>query len=92
MTRSAGGAALLRRSVSIFSAAITLVALPWAVALGAEPAGSPATGGDPRSPGQGPGLVGDPVFAIGLVLAVGIAALLLTLAYVRLTERPRDPH
>jgi hypothetical protein len=48
---------------------------------------TPATGGDPRSPGEGPGLVGDPVFAIVAVLAVGVASLILTLAYLRLTDR-----
>ncbi len=57
-----------------------------AVALGASP--SPNAGaGDPRSSGQGPGLVGDPLFAIVGVVAVGLAALVLTLAYVRITGR-----
>ena len=59
------------------------------VALTAAAESSPATGGDPRSPGQGPGLVGDPLFALGAVLAVATLSLVLTLAYVRLT-RPRD--
>jgi hypothetical protein len=85
-TRGIGAAATL-----LLVLVLALVLAP-VTALAAEPAGSPATGGDPRSPGQGPGLVGDPVFAIGLVLAIGIAALLLTLAYVRVTEQPRDPH
>ena len=44
-----------------------------------------ARGGDPRSTGQGPGLVGDPLLAIGLVIAIGVVAMLATLAYVRLT-------
>jgi hypothetical protein len=44
-------------------------------------------GGDPRSSGQGPGLVGDPVFAIAVVLAIGLGALALTLVYVRMTAR-----
>jgi hypothetical protein len=57
--------------------------------LAAEPAATPGTGGDPRSPGQGPGLVGDPLFAIGAVLLVAITSIVLTLAYVRLT-RPRS--
>ncbi len=55
-----------------------------ATASAASPAPS-AAGGDPRSSGQGPGLVGDPLAAIGLVLAIGLAATLLTVAYVRLT-------
>ena len=64
----------------------------WAVlgaitqtALAASPTPSAATGGDPRSSGQGPGLVGDPLMAIGLMLAIGLGAMLATLAYVRLT-------
>ncbi len=57
-----------------------------AVALAASPSAN-AGAGDPRSSGQGPGLVGDPLFAIVGVVAVGLAALLLTLAYVRITRR-----
>ena len=68
-------------------AAVWLVS--GATALAATPAPSVAAGGDPRSSGQGPGLVGDPAFAILAVLAIGLAAVLLTLAYLRLTTRPR---
>ncbi|MGZ8514313.1 MAG: hypothetical protein ACXW4H_04325 [Candidatus Limnocylindrales bacterium] len=60
-----------------------------ATALAATPAPSVAAGGDPRSSGQGPGLVGDPAFAILAVVAIGLGAVLLTLAYLRLTTRPR---
>lgn len=56
--------------------------------LAASPAPSTATGGDPRSSGQGPGLVGDPAFALLAVAAIGIGAVLVTFVYVRLT-RPR---
>jgi hypothetical protein len=52
-------------------------------ALGASP--TAAVGGDPRSSGQGPGLVGDPAFAILAVLLIGIGTLAITLAYIRLT-------
>jgi hypothetical protein len=31
--------------------------------------------------------VGDPLLAVGAVLAIGLGAVLLTLAYVRLTSR-----
>jgi hypothetical protein len=66
---------------------VTLATVVWALAtgavLGASP--SPAAGGDPRSSGQGPGLVGDPAFAVLAVVAIGIGALAITLAYVRLT-------
>jgi hypothetical protein len=69
------------------SAALVLALLAWAVVpvLAAEPAGTPGTGGDPRSPGEGPGLVGDPGFALGVVVLVGIVSVALTLAYVRVT-------
>jgi hypothetical protein len=59
------------------------------VALAATP--TPAPGGDPRSPGQGPGLVGQPLVAIGAVVAIGLLALVATLVYVRLTGGPRTP-
>lgn len=50
---------------------------------------SAAQAGDPRSSGQGPGLVGDPVVAIAAVVAIGVAAVVLTLAYIRVTDRRR---
>ena len=56
-----------------------------ASALAAEPGATPGSGGDPRSPGQGPGLVGDPLFAIGMVVLVALVSIGLTLGYVRLT-------
>jgi hypothetical protein len=68
------------------------IGLLWAVvgamtgsALAASPEPSGAIGGDPRSSGQGPGLVGDPLTAIVLVLAIGLATVLATLVYVRFT-------
>jgi hypothetical protein len=67
------------------------IGLAWAFlgafvtpALAASPAPS-AAAGDPRSSGQGPGLVGDPLLAVGLVLAIGLATTLVTIGYVRLT-------
>ena len=65
--------------------------LAWlALALPAVAATPTAgTGGDPRSSGQGPGLVGDPLFAVIAVMAIGVAALVLTLLYVRVTDRRR---
>ncbi len=72
------------------------IGIVWAVlglvtdsALAASPAPSPA-GGDPRSSGQGPGLVGDPLAAIALVLAIGIATTVATIGYVRLTSGRRS--
>jgi len=51
----------------------------------ASPSPSGSIGGDPRSPGQGPGLVGDPGFAILVVVAIGLAAVALTLLWLKLT-------
>jgi hypothetical protein len=64
----------------------TLFAPPAAMAASAVPSILP--GADTRSAGQGPGLVGDPALALLGVLAIGLAAVLATLVYVRLTVRP----
>jgi hypothetical protein len=67
------------------------IGVVWAVlgvmtttALAASPVPS-AAGGDPRSSGQGPGLVGEPLIAIALVVAIGLVAAAVTFGYVRLT-------
>ncbi len=71
----------------------SLATLGWLTlamtAVAASPSPGAGAGGDPRSSGQGPGLVGDPIFAVLAVVAVGLAAVLLTLAYIRLTGRRR---
>ena len=76
-----------RLTGSACPAAAALVWLAVAVTtLAASP--SPGTdGGDPRSSGQGPGLVGDPAFALVVVLLIGLISVLATLAYIRLTAR-----
>lgn len=61
-----------------------LLGLPG-LALAADPTITPGPEGDPRSPGQGPGFVGEPLLAIGAVLAIALLTVLVTLAYVRLT-------
>ena len=76
------------------SAIATLVAALWwlalaASALAASPTPAPA-GGDPRSSGQGPGLVGDPLFALVAVVTIGLLTVVATLVYVRLTAN-RQP-
>lgn len=74
-----------RRLGTTLAAAIALaMAIVGAVAA-ASPSPSGAIGGDPRSAGQGPGLVGDPAVAILLVIAIGLISMLGTLAYVKLT-------
>ena len=68
--------------------AIATAGLAWlAFALSAF-AASPTPGvevGDPRSSGQGPGLVGDPGLAVLVVVAIGLGSVVATLLYVRLT-------
>jgi hypothetical protein len=53
------------------------------VAYAATP--TPAPAGDPRSSGEGPGLVGEPGIALLIVLGIAIASIVITTLYVRLT-------
>ena len=71
------------RSLTSPIAALGLTFLAVTSVLAASP--TAATGGDPRSSGQGPGLVGDPATAILVVVAIGVGTLVVTLLYVRLT-------
>lgn len=81
MTRRALAGAIAR-----VVASVTWLTLAVPV-LAASPSPTTSAGGDPRSSGQGPGLVGDPVLAVLAVVAIGIAAVALTFVYVRLTDR-----
>lgn len=76
---------LARRLLAV-TTALAWSLLAAAAAVAAEPTPTPI-GGDPRSAGQGPGLVGEPLLAIGGVLAIGLAALLVTALWVRATRR-----
>jgi hypothetical protein len=80
----------VRRVLAAVALAAVLVLVAAALAVAAEPGATPGTGGDPRSPGQGPGLVGDPLFAIGAVVLVAITSVVLTLGYVRMTDSRAD--
>ena len=76
----------LARRLGLILAASTVLAMAVVGAVAAaSPSPSGAIGGDPRSAGQGPGLVGDPAVAILVVVAIGLAAAALTLVWVRLT-------
>ena len=92
MRRSSGGSGA-RRGLAGLAAAGAVLALALLSALPVLAADATATpgpaGGDPRSSGQGPGLVGDPLFAIGAVLAIGLLSIILTVAWVRLTDPNR---
>lgn len=66
--------------------AVALMLLATAPAAGASPSPSAGGGGgDTRGSGEGPGFVGDPLFAIVAVLGLGLASVVLTYLYVRLT-------
>ncbi len=78
----------LRVLASLATAAAVLVVVPGA-ALGAIPSATPGIG-DPRSSGQGPGLVGDPLTAVLVVAGIAVVTVGITLAYVRLTARRGD--
>ena len=68
---------------------VSLAASAWwlvlaAATMAASPTPAPAAG-DPRSSGQGPGLVGDPLFALLAVVTIGLLTVVATLVYVRVT-------
>jgi hypothetical protein len=81
----------LAAALLVLGAALTIGAIAWWIAglvvpptvAAASP--SPAAGGDPRSSGEGPGLVGQPLLAIGAVIGIAIASIVATLLYVRMT-------
>ena len=79
----------------VVGAALLVAGLAWAgldaimsavvpIARAASP--SPGTGGDPRSSGEGPGLVGEPLVALLAVAGIALLAVVLTTLYVRVTE------
>ncbi|MEK6719800.1 MAG: hypothetical protein AABZ33_03910 [Chloroflexota bacterium] len=75
--------------LALACAAVALfLGLPIA-ALAASPEPS-AAGGDTRSAGEGPGLVGDPLFALVVVVLVAAMAIATTLVYIRLTRAAHD--
>ena len=97
----AGGTGRPRFAAVLFAvgAALVVVGLAWAgigalvsaavpVTLAASP--TPATGGDPRSSGEGPGLVGDPGIALLAVILIAAVAIAATTIYLRLTDAPRE--
>jgi hypothetical protein len=56
----------------------------------ADPVATPVAvfvGGDPRSDGGGPGLVGSPLLILAAVVAIGLVTALLTASLVRLGRR-----
>ena len=86
MRWSSGRVVRLLGSVAV---AVALTGVLASGALAAEPSPSAGAGGDPRSSGQGPGLVGQPGVAIAIVVGIGVLAVGATLVYVRATGGPR---
>lgn len=96
--RGLGGAARATlgraaRALTVDAIARVLWLAPMTI-MAASPSPAAQGGGDPRSSGSGPGLVGDPLAAILIVVVIGALALGATLVYVRATggreARPRD--
>jgi hypothetical protein len=73
----------VRRHVAWLGATLAWLASATATVAASPSPGAPA--GDPRSAGQGPGLVGDPLFALLAVVGIGVLSVVATLIYVRLT-------
>jgi len=69
-----------------------LLGLSLGPVLAASPAPSAGAGygGDTRTSGQGPGLVGSPLYALGGVLVVALVSIGVTLIYVRATATQHD--
>jgi hypothetical protein len=57
--------------------------------MAASPSAPPG-GGDPRSVGEGPGLVGQPVLALAVVIGIALVAIVATTAYIRVTGHGDD--
>ncbi len=71
---------------------LLLIAVGPALAESPSPGPGYAGGGDTRSAGQGPGLQGSPLYAIGGVIAIALVSIGITLLYLRLTPAgPKDP-
>ena len=70
--------------------AVILVLLLAALALGADPSAASTevlAGGDLRSEGEGPGLVGNPLLILVAVVGLGLATAGVTVLVVRLGRR-----
>lgn len=89
-TRVRLAAVFLATGVALVGLGIAWFALASLVAA-ADPTATPGSGSDTRSPGEGPGLVGEPGLAILAVLAIALLAVVGTLAFVRLTEPRSGP-
>jgi hypothetical protein len=81
--------ARISTAIGSMSGAVVLLLAFAGTVVAASPSPSGTIGGDPRSSGQGPGLVGDPATAILLVLGIGLVTVVVTLLYVKATGGKR---
>ncbi len=87
---------MTKRTLAVaISLAFVATGLLAMATLGDDPTASPAAtaaglleGGDLRSGGAGPGVVGNPLLILGAVIALGLVTALLTFVIVRLV--PHD--
>jgi hypothetical protein len=89
--RTVIAAVCLAAGTIMLSGAVVLAILGLATgtAAAASPTASPGIGGDPRSSGSGPGLVGEPLVALGIVALIALLAVVGTLIYIRATDREK---
>ena len=85
---------MTRRSGLTLAMAALIVLVMAAAVLGAEPGTTPSMtptavleGGDLRSEGEGPGLVGNPLLILGSVVLLGIVTAAVTVLIARLLRR-----
>ena len=91
MRSHSGVVARIARTARTFALVFMIAMAVPAAVLAADPSPTAAAAGDPRSAGQGPGLVGDPLWAIGIVAAIAVLTLGACLIYLRATAaRQRD--
>jgi hypothetical protein len=81
-----------RFALAALALGVTLMAILLCAAstLGADPSAIPVIvlgGGDARSEGSGPGLVGSPLVVLGGVIALGLVTALVTILLARLARR-----
>lgn len=83
------GPILLAMSLAV-AAAVMLVAATLAADPTLDPTTAPVLvleGGDLRSEGSGPGLVGNPLLVLGAVVILGASTAIVTLVLARLARR-----
>ena len=83
-------AALLVLAAALIVTGLIMLALPG-TAFAASPNPTGMIGSDTRSSGEGAGLVGAPLAAIAGVIGIGLAAMLGTLLFIRMTRGRSGP-